>query len=92
MISIPPAVVSEPEWISEAVPLEAASALCRLLRLGIPAEALAALASALEHQGEERSAGRASLHVDSPRGGEPAGVVVLGADGRVWSYFLPRRQ
>jgi hypothetical protein len=79
----PAPVLLEPVWsVGPALPAVAVDALARLLSLGIPPEALEALAAALERQAVEGRAGRASLHVDSPPGAGPAGGLVESVDAR----------
>ncbi len=72
------APVVEPEV---EVPAVAMAAVVRMLRLGVPEEALDEVATALELQVAEGRAGRVSLHIDSPPSGHPAGGVVEGIGG-----------
>ncbi len=67
--------------MTEALPADAAAATARLLRLGIPPDALVALATALERQAERQQPGRTSFHVDCPPSGRPAGALVESVDG-----------
>ncbi len=85
------AEVSPSVDVAIEISAEAVVAIVRLLRLGVPVdEVLAALATALERQGEDRRAGRASVHVDSPPSGRPAGVVIEGIEGEATQRFLCR--